>query len=114
MIFASISAIATIPWTTPIAVSRTFECASLLDVQLEVAVPGALLTPRLHDALRIAADGPNRIRPPDTVPHVLHVGRRDVAGDDAAAGETAVEGHAFLGGPDDDFERMARLNAPPC
>ena len=90
---------------------RAFERAALLDMELEVAVPRALVAPCLHDAIGIAAYRADRVRPPYAVPHLVHVIRRDVARDDTAARQSAVERDTFLGGPDDHFERMARPHA---
>ena len=85
--------------------------SSLLDVQFQIAVPRALLPPRLHDAVGVAADRADRIGAPHAVPDLFHVVRRNVTRDDAAAGDAAVEGDAFLRRPDDDLEWMARAHA---
>src|SRR5262249_45144978 len=88
-----------------------FQVAALLDVQLEVAVERSLLAPRVEDAIRIAADLPDRVGAPHALPHFVEIRRLDVAGDDAAAGEAAREGDAFLVRPDDHLERMPRAGA---
>ena len=87
-----------------------FERAALLDVQLEIAVMRALRPHRVLDALGAAADPADGFGARHAVPGLIEIARRDVARRDPAAGEAAAERDAFLGGPDDDLERMTRAD----
>ena len=91
--------------------ARALERAALLDVQLEIAVKRPLRAARLEDTIGIAADLADRVAAAHAVPHLVHVARRDITGDDPAAGEAAAECEAFLVRPDDHLERMARADA---
>src|SRR4029453_2848189 len=81
---------------------------ALLDMQLEVAMMRSLVPPRLGDALGVAPNLANRIGAPQPVPHLVEIRRREVAGDNAAAGEAAAKGKALLVRPDHHLEGMAR------
>jgi hypothetical protein len=71
----------------------------------------SLVPPSLGDALGVAANLANRIGAPQAVPHLVEIRRREVAGDDAAAGEAAAEGKALLVRPDHRLEGMASSHA---
>ena len=87
--------------------SGALEGAALLDVQLEIAMMGSFGAARVEDAIRIAADLPDRVAAPHPVPDFVHVRRRHVAGGDAAAGEATAEGVAFFMRPDDHLRRVS-------
>ena len=91
---------------------RSLERSALLDVQLEVAAPRALLPPGIHDALGIAADLADCVAASHAVPDLIHVRGRDITRDDTAGREPAVESDPFLCRPDDEFQWVPRADAP--
>ena len=87
------------------------ERAALLDVQLEIAVMRPLRPPRIENAIRVAADLPDRVGAAHAVPDLVHVRLRDLARGDAAAREPAAEREAFFVCPHDHLEGMSRADA---
>ncbi len=91
--------------------AAALQIAALLDVQLEIRVIRALGHAGVHDAIGIATDLPDAVRPPDAIPNLIEIRGLDVAGDDAAAGEATAKCNAFFVRPDDHLERMPRADS---
>jgi len=84
------------------------QVGALLDVQLEIAVMRSLVTRRFRHPFRSPANLANRIVAAHAVPRLREIVRDEVAGNDAAAAQPAIEGRALFVRPDDDLERVAR------
>ncbi len=88
--------------------AAALERALVLDVQLEITVVRTLGAARFEDAIRIAADSPDRVGARHAVPDRVHVTFVDEAGDDPTAGDATPERESFFVRPNDHFERVPR------